>query len=75
MFPASSPSKGGDLGSFAVKSNVALDLFADEDSISAQNETRAGYEIMIWLASIGDIKPIGYSNTACGTQQVGSNSL
>ena len=76
MFPTSPSDKGLGPGSLDLRANVALDLFADLDPNAAQNETHAGYEIMVWLASFGGAEPIGYSRkSGCLTQHVGNVPL
>jgi hypothetical protein len=55
--------------------NVALDLFVDPDPSLAQNETNAGYEIMVWLGAFGNPYPIGYSNGLNLNQTIDNESL
>ena len=40
--------------------NVAFDLFADRNPASAQNETAAETEIMLWLGTFGNPHPLGF---------------
>jgi hypothetical protein len=46
----------------SIIGNVALDMFADADVNSAQNETLAAYEIMVWYGDYGGPWPLGYSD-------------
>lgn len=67
MSPGSSPSVANDvegLSQLNTIANVALDMFVDSDSTNAQSEVDASYEIMIWLGSFGDPKPLGFSQGA-----------
>jgi xyloglucan-specific endo-beta-1,4-glucanase len=65
-----------DLASVEATANVAMDMFADADSGAAQNETKAGYEIMVWLGSFSAPQPLGYdAHNPCLTQTVGDISL
>lgn len=48
-----------------VNTNVAIDMFLDDDMNSAQSTTQAKYEIMVWLATIGAAtQPIGLATGA-----------
>ncbi|OCL04604.1 glycosyltransferase family 2 protein [Glonium stellatum] len=75
MSPGSSPSVTNDvegLSQLNTIANAALDLFADSDPTKAQSEVDASYEIMIWLGSFGDPKPLGFSTgAACWNQSLG----
>jgi xyloglucan-specific endo-beta-1,4-glucanase len=53
-----------ELQSLGVVANVAFDMFADPNPNAAQGETLAGYEIMIWLGSVGSPQPIGYTDAS-----------
>jgi xyloglucan-specific endo-beta-1,4-glucanase len=65
-----------DLANVEATANVAVDMFADADPVAAQNETKAGYEIMIWLGSFNAPQPLGYdANSPCLTQTIGSIDL
>ena len=76
MFQTSPSGQGQGSEYLDLKANVALDLFADLDPNDAQNETQASYEIMVWLASFGGSKPIGYSRkSGCLTQHIGDAAL
>jgi hypothetical protein len=57
--------------------NVAIDLFADPDPSVAVVEAKAAYEIMVWIALIGDPKPLGFydSQAPALTQVVNSIQL
>jgi hypothetical protein len=46
----------------SIIGNVAVDMFADTDINSAQDETLAAYEIMVWYADYGGAWPLGYSD-------------
>jgi xyloglucan-specific endo-beta-1,4-glucanase len=64
------------LANVKATANVAVDMFADADPGAAQNETKAGYEIMIWLGSFSAPQPLGYdANNPCLTATVGDISL
>jgi xyloglucan-specific endo-beta-1,4-glucanase len=63
------------LSAISTITNVALDLFADADSNNAKNPTQANYEIMVWLGSFGDPKPLGWNAPTKATQQLGDNVL
>ena len=79
MSPGSSPSVANDvegLSQLNTIANVALDMFVDSDSTNAQSEVDASYEIMIWLGSFGDPKPLGFSQGAsCWNQSLGNAIL
>ncbi|KAJ0291453.1 hypothetical protein CBS470a_003450 [Colletotrichum nupharicola] len=46
-----------------TNTNVAIDMFLDDDKTSAQNSTLAAYEVMVWLATFGSAtQPIGYKS-------------
>jgi xyloglucan-specific endo-beta-1,4-glucanase len=66
----------GDLADVQATANVAVDMFADADPGAAQNETKAGYEIMIWLGSFNAPQPLGYdASKPCLKQTVGDINL
>ncbi|OCK77131.1 glycoside hydrolase family 12 protein [Lepidopterella palustris CBS 459.81] len=75
MSPGASPSISNDvagLSNLNTIANVALDIFADADPVKSQSEVQAGYEIMIWIGSFGDPKPLGFSTgAACWNQTLG----
>ncbi|OLN89332.1 Endoglucanase A [Colletotrichum chlorophyti] len=44
-----------------TNTNVAIDMFLDDDKDSAKDSTKAKYEVMVWLATFGlATQPIGY---------------
>ncbi|KAF9876856.1 hypothetical protein CkaCkLH20_05702 [Colletotrichum karsti] len=44
-----------------TNTNVAIDMFLDDDKDSAKDSTKAEYEVMVWLATFGAAtQPIGY---------------
>ncbi|GMF70134.1 unnamed protein product [Aspergillus oryzae] len=45
-----------------VNTNVALDMFFDDDIKTAKNVSLAKYEMMIWFAGYGEAKPFGYED-------------
>lgn len=47
-----------------AKANVAIDVFFDTDVSRAVNTTAPRYEVMVWLAKIGSILPIGATSDA-----------
>ena len=58
-----------DFDSFAVKTNVAIDMFLSED---AANSTEVGppIEVMIWPWYVSDIFPLGYTPITKGVPTV-----
>jgi xyloglucan-specific endo-beta-1,4-glucanase len=59
-----------------LMANVALDMFADNNTTAAQSAQQASYEIMIWLATFGGSTPLGYANgTVCCTQTLNGITL
>lgn len=45
-----------------VNTNVAIDMFFDSNSQTAQNSATAKYEVMVWFAKFGPAaQPIGLS--------------
>lgn len=49
-----------DLEANAVNTNVAIDMFFDTDSATAQDTTKAHFEVMVWFVQIGgSAKAIG----------------
>ncbi|WYZ43940.1 hypothetical protein EsH8_VII_000376 [Colletotrichum jinshuiense] len=44
-----------------TNTNVAIDMFLDDDKDKAQDSTKAKYEIMVWFGTFGSAtQPIGY---------------
>ncbi|KAF6814717.1 xyloglucan-specific endoglucanase [Colletotrichum plurivorum] len=44
-----------------TNTNVAIDMFLDDDKDAAKDSTKAEYEVMVWLATFGlATQPIGY---------------
>ncbi|CAM1501253.1 Fc.00g104150.m01.CDS01 [Cosmosporella sp. VM-42] len=44
-----------------VNTNVAVDMFLDSDKTKARDPTKAGFEVMVWLAMFGPAtQPLGY---------------
>ncbi|TDZ13576.1 putative xyloglucan-specific endo-beta-1,4-glucanase A [Colletotrichum spinosum] len=44
-----------------TNTNVAIDMFLDDDKEAAKDSTKAEYEVMVWLATFGAAtQPIGY---------------
>jgi hypothetical protein len=65
--PAESISSS-DLTANSVNANVAVDMFFDSDSKTAQNSTKAEYEVMVWFAQIGPAtKPNGKKTSTSRT--------
>ena len=72
------------LTSAQANTNVAIDMFLDDDKNNAQNPEKAKYEVMVWLAAFGTAtQPIGYPtvkatqviNTVTFNLYWGSNGL
>ena len=62
----------GGLDELDTVANIAFDLFADPDSDKALSATTAATEIMIWIGTVGNPWPIGYSSKrTCFTQALG----
>jgi hypothetical protein len=55
--------------------NVALDMFADADPTSAQNETVAQYELMVWYGVYNSPWPLGYADGAVMKKTIGNVEL
>ncbi|KAF2664659.1 concanavalin A-like lectin/glucanase [Microthyrium microscopicum] len=66
----SAPAKDLDSRITGMVSNVAWDMFADEDPAAAQVDASAKYEVMVWVGRYGDPKPIGFSSGLCQNQTV-----
>ncbi|GJC84313.1 endoglucanase cel12A [Colletotrichum liriopes] len=48
-----------------TNTNVAIDMFLDDDKDSAKDSTKAKYEVMVWFGTFGAAtQPIGYQNGA-----------
>ncbi|KZL69398.1 xyloglucan-specific endoglucanase [Colletotrichum incanum] len=48
-----------------TNTNVAIDMFLDDDKESAKDSTKAKYEVMVWFGTFGAAtQPIGYQNGA-----------
>ncbi|KAK0612245.1 concanavalin A-like lectin/glucanase domain-containing protein, partial [Immersiella caudata] len=47
--------------------NVAFDIWADPDPVRAANESQASIEIMIWLAVLGHVNPLGWDKPTHGS--------
>lgn len=57
--PAPSTSQTA-LAASSLNANVAIDMFFDPDSTTAQNSGVAKFEVMVWFAQIGPAtQPIG----------------
>jgi hypothetical protein len=56
--------------SHGMVTNVAWDMFVDSDTSKAQIDGQARFEIMIWVGTYGDPKPIGFSDGPCLKQKV-----
>ncbi|KHN99840.1 Concanavalin A-like lectin/glucanase [Metarhizium album ARSEF 1941] len=54
-----------DITANQINANVAVDMFMDKDSTKAGESTKAGFEVMVWLADFGtDAWPIGKTTAA-----------
>lgn len=59
-----------------VNTNVAIDMFLDDDMNSAQSTTQAKYEIMVWLCTIGaSTEPIGLALGAVSSQVINGTTF
>jgi len=52
-----------DLAAVDAAANVVVDMFLDLDAVAANSTTLPKYEVMIWMASYGGKKPIGFSSS------------
>ena len=60
----------------SVNTNVAIDMFLDSDKTSAEDSTKAKFEMMVWLAAFGAAtQPIGLSAGAVTTETVNGTTL
>ena len=64
-----------DVASAEPVTNVVLDVFIDSDRQKAGSPTEAKYEMMIWLASYGGLRPIGYKDSPVMTRTVSKVKL
>lgn len=58
------------LDEFAVKTNVAIDMFLSDDAANSTSDTPP-IEVMIWPWYVADIFPLGYTPAAKGVPTVG----
>lgn len=59
-----------------VNTNVAVDMFLDNDKANSQNSSKAAYEVMVWFAAFGDAaQPIGLQSGVVTTQLVNTTTL
>lgn len=59
-----------------LNGNVAIDMFIDSDKTSAQNSSKAKYEVMVWFADFGAAaQPIGQEKGVAATQQVNGTTF
>lgn len=73
--PEKGSSKTRSLSSAKARFNVAVDMFLHADPELAQNETTSQYEIMVWIGSNENPKPLGYSNGVKLIQRTANHSL
>ena len=60
----------------SVNTNVAIDMFLDSDKDSAEDSSKAKFEVMVWLAAFGAAtQPIGLSAGAVTTATVNGTTL
>jgi hypothetical protein len=59
----------------SVNSNVALDLFFDNDKKVAQNVSEAKSEMMVWFAGFGDAYPFGFEDGIVKTKTLHGATL
>lgn len=59
----------------SLAANVAVDMFADVDPTSAQNEMLAQYELMVWYGLLGAPWPLGYKDGPVMNQTIGNVEL
>ncbi|KAE8444317.1 hypothetical protein EG329_000627 [Mollisiaceae sp. DMI_Dod_QoI] len=60
MFPSSSSDVS--LDAIDAAANVVVDMFLDQDPVTANSTTLPKYEVMIWIGAFGGKKPIGFSS-------------
>ncbi|RAQ53080.1 hypothetical protein AFGD_001748 [Aspergillus flavus] len=58
-----------------VNTNVALDMFFDDDIKTAKNVSLAKYEMMIWFAGYGEAKPFGYEDGIVKTKDLNGTTF
>ncbi|KAJ5669495.1 hypothetical protein N7462_010565 [Penicillium macrosclerotiorum] len=59
-----------------LQTNVAIDMFFDSDKETAQNSTKAKYEVMVWFADYGSsAQPIGLSSGAVTTKTLNGTTF
>jgi hypothetical protein len=69
------PSSSADLTADDLNANVAIDMFIDSDKTTAQNPSKAQFELMVWFAAFGaSTQPIGFG-TPVSTQKLDGNTL
>lgn len=60
---APSSSNVQDLAAIDAAANVVVDMFLDPDPTKANSTTLPKYEVMVWIGSLGDKRPIGFSSS------------
>lgn len=50
--------------------DVALDTFLDADPTKAKSSTGATFEIMVWQAAYGGVRPIGWADVTADSPSV-----
>lgn len=64
------------LAAALVNTNVAIDMFMDSTEVDSKNSSKAGYEVMVWLAGIGPAaEPIGLKRGVIDTQVQNGTTL
>ncbi|KAL6897492.1 glycoside hydrolase family 12 protein [Trichoderma evansii] len=59
-----------------LNTNVAIDMFIDSDKTTAQNPSKAQFELMVWFAAYGSAtQPIGFAQGAVSTQTLDGNQF
>lgn len=59
-----------------VNTNVAIDMFLDDEEGNSQSSTKASYEIMVWFARFGNnTDPIGFGNETVSTYVLNGTTL
>jgi len=59
-----------------VNTNVAIDMFLDNDETNSQNSSKAGYEVMVWFADFGSAtQPLGLKDGIVATKIVNTTTL
>lgn len=59
-----------------VNTNVAIDMFLDDNAANSQNSSKAAYEVMVWFAGFGSsTEPIGLQRGIIATEVIQGTTL